>query len=65
MQTQRRQYPNSGRQGKTKACLYRQGMTVTIGVKMWGGARCKVGNRRLQKQNAEVRVVAYSSAGLS
>ena len=40
-------------------------MTVTIGVKMWGGARCKVGNRRLQKQNAEVRVVAYSSAGLS
>ena len=50
---------------RQKPAYIGRGLIVTIGAKMWGGAPCKAGSRRLQKQNAEVSVVAYGLAGLS
>ena len=41
-----------------------RGLTITIGARMWGGAWRKGGSRGLQKQKAEVSVVAYGWVGL-
>ena len=60
MRTQRRQSPNSGRQGKTKACLYRQGLTFTIGGERGAehSARQEAGTYRSRMRKLAWRLMA-------
>ena len=50
---------------RQKPAYIGRGLTVTIGVRMWGRAWRKAGSRGLQKQKAEVSVAVYGWAGLS